>query len=55
MRTTVSIDDNLLAAAKRAAAAAHCSLARLVEEALRQMLVGKAAGKQPSRHVELPE
>jgi Arc/MetJ family transcription regulator len=55
MRTTVSLDDQLLAMAKREALKHHRSLASLVEEALRQMLASSAAASQMRRHVELPE
>jgi len=55
MRTTVSLDDNLLATAKREALMRHKSLASLVEEALRQMLAGTIAAPKARGHVELPE
>lgn len=55
MRTTVSIDDRILARAKRTAAARRCSLGSLVEEALRQMLAERARSSGPRRRVELPE
>lgn len=38
MRTTVRLDDNLLAAAKQRAAAEHRTLTSLIEDALRRML-----------------
>jgi len=55
MRTTVSLDDQLLALAKREALTKHRSLASLVEEALRQMLAGSVAAPKARRRVELPE
>ena len=55
MRTTVSLDDQLLTMAKREALARHRSLASLVEEALRQMLAGTATASKLRGHVELPE
>jgi Bacterial antitoxin of type II TA system, VapB len=38
MRTTVRLDDNLLAAAKQRAATEHRTLTSLIEDALRRML-----------------
>jgi len=55
MRTTVSLDNQLLAMAKREALTRNRSLASLVEEALRQMLVGTATGSKAHSHVKLPE
>jgi len=55
MRTTVSLDDNLLATAKREALRRHRSLANLVEEALRQLLAGTIATPKTRGRVELPE
>ena len=55
MRTTVSLDDNVLAMAKREALMRHQSLARLVEEALRQMLTGTSSAPKVRGKVELPE
>ena len=55
MRTTVSLDDQLLAMAKREALTQHRSLASLVEEALRQMLAGTAAVPKTRGLVKLPE
>ena len=55
MRTTVSLDGELLAMAKREALTQHRSLASLVEEALRQMLTGTAAVPKTHRHANLPE
>ena len=47
MRTTVSIDDAVLADAKRRAAEEGRSLSELVTEALRQRLVPRAAADAP--------
>ncbi len=47
MRTTVTIDDVLLARAKDAARAAHCTLGEFVEEALREKLSAPAATPAP--------
>lgn len=55
MRTTVSLDDSLLAMAKREALLRHKSLASLVEEALRQMLAGSISSPKTRDRVELPE
>ncbi|MBA4388394.1 MAG: CopG family transcriptional regulator [Verrucomicrobia bacterium] len=55
MRTTVSLDNNLLAMAKREALKRHRSLASLVEESLRQMLAGTNATPKARNRVELPE
>ncbi len=38
MRTTVRLDDDLLAAAKQRAAADHTTLTSLIEDSLRRML-----------------
>lgn len=38
MRTTVRLDDNLLAATKQRAAAEHRTLTSLIEDSLRRML-----------------
>ena len=55
MRTTVSLDDHVLAMARREALTQHRSLASLVEEALRQLLTRTTAAPKVRRHVELPE
>jgi hypothetical protein len=51
MRTTVAIDDELLARAKRRAATRHLTLGQYVEEALRRDLLADAA---PSHEINLP-
>ena len=43
MRTTVRLDDDLLAAAKQKAAADHTTLTSLIEDSLRQTLTLRAA------------
>ena len=55
MRTTVSLDNQLLAMAKCEALTRHQSLASLVEDALRQMLTGTAAASKARTDVKLPE
>lgn len=50
MRTTVRLDDNLLAAAKQRAAAEHRTLTSLIEDALRRMLA-RAPAKSSERFV----
>jgi hypothetical protein len=47
MRTTVSINDELLATAKSAARQRHCSLGRLLEDALRRELARTSAEPPP--------
>lgn len=47
MRTTVNIDDNLLAMAKRRAAARNLTLGEYVEEAVRHELIGESARRAP--------
>ncbi|MFD4421282.1 type II toxin-antitoxin system VapB family antitoxin [Agromyces sp. NPDC058484] len=47
MRTTVNIDDNLLASAKRRAAARNLTLGEFVEEAVRQELIRESAARAP--------
>ena len=51
MRTTVTIDDHLLAEAKVLAARQHRSLSTVVEDALRQALA--TARRPPSRPLQL--
>ena len=51
MRTTVSIDDDLLRLAKRAAVDSDCSLSEVVSEALREVLCRRSA--KPEYRVEL--
>lgn len=48
MRTTLSIDDELLAAAKEAARGRGYTLGRLVEDALRRELVAPRATGSPA-------
>jgi hypothetical protein len=55
MRTTVSLDNQLLTLAKREALTRHQSLASLVEDALRQMLTGTVARSKARTPVKLPE
>ncbi len=55
MRTTVSLDNQLLTLAKREALTRHQSLASLVEDALRQMLTGTVTGSKARSPVKLPE
>lgn len=52
MRTTVSVDDNLLAAARRRAAERGQTLGRVLEDALRHELSRPA--DEGSRPVEIP-
>ena len=49
MRTTVSIDDALLAEAKRMALERHCSLGQVLSEALRQFVMNRKARKPSGR------
>ncbi len=44
MRTTVRLDDDLLAAAKQRAAANHTTLTSLIEDSLRQTLALRPVG-----------
>ena len=53
MRTTIRIDDQLLAAAKARAAASGRTLNAVVEDALREALAGRARDRGP-RRVDLP-
>jgi hypothetical protein len=52
MRTTVRLDDALLAEAKALAARTGRTLTQVIEDSLRQALAGRPAGK--GRRVELP-
>ena len=54
MKTTLNIDDALLADAKALAARQQTSLTRLIEEGLRLRLRGPAASAAPRRRVRLP-
>ena len=51
MRTTITIDDALLAEYKRVAADTHRTLSYVIQDALRETLVRRheAAGRQPVR------
>lgn len=51
MRTTVALDDHVLAAAKRQARRRHLTLGQFVEEALRRELARSKEVQQPT---ELP-
>lgn len=42
MRTTIRLSDDLLTAAKKAAAESGCTLTALIEDALREVLARKA-------------
>jgi hypothetical protein len=53
MRTTLRIDDNLMQQAKRIAADSGCTLTAVIEDALREAFVRRAAS-QSKRKVELP-
>jgi Arc/MetJ family transcription regulator len=48
MRTTVSIDDALLAEAKRLALERHCSLGEVLTEALRQLVIARKSSRKAS-------
>jgi len=47
MRTTITIDDHLLTAAKRRAAETHQTLSQVVEEAVRAALMPPARDVKP--------
>lgn len=51
-RTTLSIDDNLLRHAKKAAAETHRSLAQFVEDAVREVIARRSG--PPRRKIKLP-
>lgn len=51
MRTTIRLDDDLLAEAKRQAAKRHKTLGALIDEALRSALARRPA--QPGERIEL--
>lgn len=53
MRTTVSIDDGLLAQAKEVAVRSHQSLSSVIEEALRESLARRYRSGTPER-ISLP-
>jgi len=54
MRTTVNIDDHLLAEAKVAAARGHRSLGDVIDDALRVALTPRHPSEPSRRAVELP-
>jgi hypothetical protein len=54
MRTTVNIDDALLAEAKSVAARTHRSLGSVFEEALRVLLVERAEARKTTASLSLP-
>lgn len=54
MRTTIRVDDELLAEAKALAARSHRSLNSVVEDALREMLSRRQGSGEPRPRVELP-
>ena len=54
MRTTVNIDDALLAEAKIVAARGHRSLGQVINDALRFALADRSDGVEPRQTVELP-
>ncbi len=53
MRTTIRVDDQLLAEAKARAAVSGKTLNAVVEDALREALARRPAGNRP-RPIELP-
>lgn len=53
MRTTVTLDDQLLAQARVLAAVEHRTVSSVLEDALRQLLARHAPGA-PTARVELP-
>lgn len=54
MRTTVTIDDQLLASAKRLALAGNRSLGSVLEDALREMLARHERQRHAPTTLELP-
>ncbi len=54
VRTTVTIDDGLLAAAKQVAAASHRTLSSVLEDALREMLARHERQRNEPAELELP-
>lgn len=54
MRTTVTIDDDLLASAKQVAVAGNRSLGSVLEDALREMLARHARQQRQPVTLELP-
>lgn len=55
MRTTLRIDDGLMSLVRNVAVQKHCSMGKVVEDALRQILTGTTAGKGKRKRIELPE
>lgn len=55
MRTTLSIDDHVMAMAKRLAVSRNCSLGKFVEDALRQVVACAGADMERRTRVDLPE
>ena len=53
MRTTLTIDDGLLAEAKERAARSHRTVSEVVEDAMREAFARRAAGER-TRLVDLP-
>lgn len=51
MRTTIRIDDDLLAEAKKVAAASRRTLTQVIEDALRESLARRPSGE--SQHMRL--
>jgi hypothetical protein len=54
MRTTVNIDDHLLAEAKAAASSSHRSLGSVVEDALRVFLTERMPSERSRAELSLP-
>jgi hypothetical protein len=53
MRTTINIHDELLRKAKETALRRHCTLGRLIEDALRKSLARKSSSA-PAKPTRLP-
>lgn len=54
MRTTVTIDDDLLATAKTMAARSHRTVGSVLEEALRELIARREAARASHVRVDLP-
>jgi predicted transcriptional regulator len=54
MRTTVNIDDNLLAEAKSLAARTHRPLGAIIDDGIRALRVQRQNGQQLAETIELP-
>ena len=54
MRTTIRLDDDLLAAAKRRAVETGQTLTAVIEQALREALARTPRGASAARRIELP-